>query len=149
MQNNYYYVHKLVYRRNAWDYNNVCITCSNLQCNHKQESSVFIGNPFEMRLLNLRINCFYCGLFVLILVFFCCCFFSLHFGQISPLGIRLQDSVFLSEVVVNHLKKANGEICPKCSEKKQQKTYQDEDKKSIIKRINSQESSVNMIVLSS
>ena len=47
---------------------------------------VFIGNPFEMRLLNLRINFFiYCGLFVLILVVLLCCFFSLRFGQISPL----------------------------------------------------------------
>ena len=30
---------------------------------------VFIGNPFEMRFLNLRIN-FFCGLFVLILIGF-------------------------------------------------------------------------------
>ena len=38
-----------------------------------------------------------------------------------------------------HLKKARGEICPKRSEKKQQQNYQDEDKKSAIKKkINSQ-----------
>ena len=43
---------------------------------------VFIGNLFEMRLLNLRINFFiYCRLFVLILVVFFGCFFSLCFGQ--------------------------------------------------------------------
>ena len=33
------------------------------------------------------------------------------------LGIRLQDSAFLSEVAVNYLKKARGEIWPKrCEE---------------------------------
>ena len=34
------------------------------------------------------------------------------------LGIRLQDSVFLSEVAVNHLKKARGEIWLKRSERR-------------------------------
>ena len=36
------------------------------------------------------------------------------------LGIQVQDSSFLSEVAVNHLKKARGEIWPKRSEKKKQ-----------------------------
>ena len=58
--------------------------------------------------------------------------FSLRFGQISPLAFnnywrRLQDSAFLSDVVVDHLKKARGEIWPKRSEKT---NNQDEDKKS-------------------
>ena len=49
---------------------------------------VFIGNPFEMRLLNLRINflllrtfCPHLGSF-----FCCCCIFSLRFGQISTVA---------------------------------------------------------------
>ena len=73
---------------------------------------------FETRLLNLRINFFiYCGLFVLILVVFCVV------------------SSFLSKVVVNHLKKARGEIWPKRSERRNNtKNYQDEDKKSAIKK---------------
>ena len=40
-----------------------------------------LGNPFEIRLLNLRINFFLLRSFVS----FFCCFFSLRFGQISPL----------------------------------------------------------------
>ena len=39
---------------------------------------------------------------------------------------------YLSEGAVNHLKKARSEIWTKRSEKKQQKNYQDEDKKSEI-----------------
>ena len=35
------------------------------------------------------------------------------------MGIRLQDSALLSEVAVNHLKTARGEIWPKRNEKKQ------------------------------
>ena len=56
------------------------------------------------------------------------------------MGIRLQDSAFLSEVVVNHLMKARGEIWPKHREEETtQKNYQDEVKKSAInKKINSQ-----------
>ena len=51
-------------------------------------------------------------------------------------SIRLQDSAFLSEGTVNHLKKASGEIWPKHSEKKlQKKNYQDEDKKSTINKL--------------
>ena len=50
------------------------------------------------------------------------------------LGIRLQDSAFLSEVAVNHLKKARGEIWPKRSEEETTKNYQDEDKKSAINK---------------
>ena len=47
---------------------------------------VFIGNPLEMRLLNLRINSFiYCGLLVLILVGFFVVS-SLCFGQTSTLA---------------------------------------------------------------
>ena len=42
-----------------------------------------------------------------------------------------QDSAFLSDVAVNHLKKVRGEIWPKFSEKNN-KNYQDEDKKSTI-----------------
>ena len=56
-------------------------------------------------------------------------------------GIRLQDSAFLSEVAVNHLKKARGEIWPKRSEKKHKKIdYQDDDKinkKQLILRLRS------------
>ena len=53
--------------------------------------------------------------------------------------LRLQDSAFLSEVAVNHMKKARGEIWPKRREgetttKKKQKNYQDEDKKSAINK---------------
>ena len=51
--------------------------------------------------------------------------------------ISKQDLAFLSEVAVNHLKKAIGAIWPKRSEKKQQKkkkNYQYEDKKSAIKK---------------
>ena len=41
------------------------------------------------------------------------------FGLINPyLVIQLQDSAFLSEVAVNHLKKARGEIWPKRSERR-------------------------------
>ena len=41
----------------------------------------------------------------------------------------------LAEVyLVNYLKKTRGEIWPKCSEKKQQKNYQDVDKKSTINK---------------
>ena len=60
---------------------------------------------------------------------FCVVSSSLRFGQISALaffrwlawrqyflGIRLQDSAFLSDVTVNHLKKARGEFWPKRSE---------------------------------
>ena len=56
------------------------------------------------------------------------------------MGIRLQNSGFLSEVVVNHLKKARGEIWPKRSEEEtththtQKKHYRDEDKKSAINK---------------
>ena len=64
-----------------------------------------------------------------------------NYGRQYLQGIWLQDSAFLSEVAVNHLKKARGEIWPKRSEKKQKKKYQDEDKKSAInkkdKKINS------------
>ena len=43
--------------------------------------------------------------------------------------LRLHDSAFLSEVTVNHLKTARGEIWPKRSEKtNNQKNYQDEVK---------------------
>ena len=70
-------------------------------------------NNFEMRLLNLRINFYFCGRFVLISVVFVLFLLSLRFGQISP-----QDSAFLSEVAVNHLKKARGEIWPKPSERR-------------------------------
>ena len=55
--------------------------------------------------------------------------------------LPLQDSAFLSEVSVNHLKKARGEIWPKRSERRNNtKNYEDEDKKSTInkKKINSQ-----------
>ena len=144
----------------------------------KQERSTninidFIGNPFEMRLLNLRIH-FLLWTFVHILVVFFFFFFvfvfsfgargaanrgveSLRFqmsivrryrfqflpkptrgllgqkrdaidnnyGRQQLLGIQLQDSAFLSEVAVNHLKTARGEIWPKRSEKK---NYQYEDK---------------------
>ena len=52
-------------------------------------------------------------------------------------GYGYKDSAFLSEVAVNHLKKARGEIRPKRSErKKQHKNYQDEDKKSAINKKN-------------
>ena len=56
------------------------------------------------------------------------------------LGIRLQDSAFLSEVVVNHLKKARGEIWPKRNEKRNNtKTTKMRTKKSAKKKkINSQ-----------
>ena len=60
------------------------------------------------------------------------------------MGIWLQDSSFLSEIAVNHLKKARGENWPKHSERRNNtKNYQDEDKKSSIyiykkKKINSQ-----------
>ena len=48
--------------------------------------------------------------------------------------------LFETQDAVNHLKKARGEIWSKRSEKKQQKNYQDEDKKSAInKKINSQQ----------
>ena len=51
--------------------------------------------------------------------------------------MRLQDSSFLSEVTVNHLKKARGEFgrnVVKEEKNKQKKTYQDEDKKSAINK---------------
>ena len=80
-----------------------------------------------MRLLNLRINSFfffiYYRLFVLILVVFL--LFLLHyvlpkFHHWPSSGDKprpwLLDSAFLSEVAVNHLKKARGEIWPKRSE---------------------------------
>ena len=58
-----------------------------------------------MRLLNLRIN------------------FFIYYG------------LFLSEVAVNHLKKARGEIWPKRSERRNKtKNYQEEDKKSAINK---------------
>ena len=52
----------------------------------------------------------------------------------------MQTASFRVWTPVTYLKKARGEIWPKCSEKKQQqKKYQDEDKKSAIKKkINSQ-----------
>ena len=54
---------------------------------NRPELLSFKRNHFEMRLLNLRINLFYCGLFVLILVgFFCVVSSSLRFGEISPLA---------------------------------------------------------------
>ena len=73
-----------------------------------------LGILFEMRLHNLRINfiaefCPHLGSFLL--------FSSLRFGQIS----RLQDSAFLSEVAVNHLKTARGETWPKRIEKNNKK----------------------------
>ena len=50
------------------------------------------------------------------------------------MGIGLQDSAFLSEVAVNHLKNARGEIWPKRSEEETTKNYHDEDKKSAINK---------------
>ena len=44
--------------------------------------------------------------------------FSIEITLYIILGIRLQDSAFLSEVAVNHLKKARGEIWPKRSERR-------------------------------
>ena len=45
-----------------------------------------------------------------------------NYGRQELLGIRLQDSAFLSEAAVNHLKKARGEIWPKlCEEETTQK----------------------------
>ena len=41
-----------------------------------------------------------------------------NYGRQQLLGIRLQDSAFLSEVAVNHLKKARSEIWPKRSERR-------------------------------
>ncbi len=54
----------------------------------------------------------------------------------TVMGIQLQDSSFLSEVMVNHLKKARGEKKKqhKKNKKKQKKNYQDEDKKSAINK---------------
>ena len=49
-------------------------------------------------------------------------------------GKWLQDSAFLSEVAVNPLKKARGEIWPRHSEKETTQNYQDEDKKSVINK---------------
>ena len=46
---------------------------------------VFIGNLLRWGFLIWELIFIYCGLFVLILVVFCC-FFSLRFGQISPLA---------------------------------------------------------------
>ena len=110
-------------------------------------SKLLITSPIKinMHYLVWELNFIYCGLFVLILVFFFFFFvlflLSLRFGQISPLtffrwllGIRLQDSSFLSEVTVNHLKKARGEIWPKRSERRKKLKYQDEDKKSAINK---------------
>ena len=54
-----------------------------------------------------------------------------------PLSAAPQAPAFLSEVAVNHLKKARGEIWPKRSEKETthtKKNYQDEDKKSAINK---------------
>ena len=56
---------------------------------------VFNWNHFEMRLFNLRIN------------FYLLRTFCPHLGWVF----------FLSEVAVNHLKKARGEIWPKRSER--------------------------------
>ena len=54
----------------------------------------------------------------------------------SILGIRLQDSAFLSEVALNHLKKARGEIWPKRSEKRNNtKTTKMRKKKSAINKL--------------
>ena len=50
-------------------------------------------------------------------------------------GMRLQDSAFLSEVAVNHLKKARGEIWPKRSERRNH-IKKDEGKKSAINKKN-------------
>ena len=47
--------------------------------------------------------------------------------------IRLQDSAFLSEVAVNHLKKARGEILPNRNEKKQKKKTEQKKKKKTTK----------------
>ena len=41
-----------------------------------------------------------------------------NYGRQQLLGIRLQDSAFLSEVAANHLKKARGEMWPKRSERR-------------------------------
>ena len=41
-----------------------------------------------------------------------------NYGRQKLLGIRLQDSAFLSEVAVNHPKKARGEIWPKRCERR-------------------------------
>ena len=71
---------------------------------------------------------------------FVCLFFVLfllHYVSFKLLWIRLQDSAFLSEVAVNHLKKVRGEIWPKLSEEEtthKKKKYQDEDKKSAINK---------------
>ena len=54
-------------------------------------------------------------------------------------SLWLQDSAFLSEVAVNHLKKARGEIWPKRNERRnntKKKNFQDEDKKSAINKKN-------------
>ena len=67
------------------------------------------------------------------LIFYLLRTFCPHLGSFCV--VRLQDSALLSEVAVNHLKKARGEIWPKRSEKKKQhKNYQDEDKKSAINK---------------
>ena len=62
-----------------------------------------------------------------------------HFPEGNYSSRHSNYSAFLSEVAVNHLKKARGEVWPKRSEKKKNKkkkhkNYQDEDKKSAMKK---------------
>ena len=97
----------------------------------------FNWNHFEMRLLNLRIIFYLLRTFCPHLgrVFFVCvcCFFfhnvsakyhlwpssgDLPRPRIGILGIPLQDSSFLSEVAVKHMKKTRGEIWPKRTERR-------------------------------
>ena len=92
-----------------------------------------------MRLLNLSIN-FYCELLSSSSWWFVFLFFFSHY-----ISAKFQDSAFLSEVAVNHLKMARGEIWPKRSEKKKKKKLPRWGQKSTIK-INTHIPSVNRII---
>ena len=78
-----------LYSLNQWHFGTSWLKIISLNVYNFEEQKliVFIGNPFEMRILNLRIIFFYLlQTFFFILVFFFCYFFSLRFGQISPLA---------------------------------------------------------------
>ena len=70
-----------------------------------------------------------------ITAFHSCCLSHQVFDQVN-LWLAWVGFVGFTEVAVNHLKKARGEIWPKRSERRNntKKTYQDEDKKSAINK---------------
>ena len=112
---------------------------------------VFIGNPFEMKLLNLRINFFYLlrtfflhlsSYFIILFIYFF--LFLLHYVSAKfPLwpssGYKTQHSYPRSRLITRRRPEVKfGRNVVKKKQQQKRKNYQDEDKKSTInKKINS------------